>query len=92
MSVPERIKRGIASGSLVRRMFDEGIVFKNQYGAENVFDLSLGNPIMEPPSEFNNELLKLAESRTPGLHRYMENAGYPETRRWMRCFSRCTRS
>jgi len=61
-------------------MFDEGIVFKNQYGAENVFDLSLGNPIMEPPSEFNNELLKLAESRTPGLHRYMENAGYPETR------------
>ena len=80
MSVPERIKRGIASGSLVRRMFDEGIVFKNQYGAENVFDLSLGNPIMEPPSEFNNELLKLAESRTPGLHRYMENAGYPETR------------
>jgi len=55
MSVPERIKRGIASGSLVRRMFDEGIVFKNQYGAENVFDLSLVIPLWNrPPSLIMN--------------------------------------
>jgi aspartate aminotransferase len=80
MSVPERIKRGIESGSLVRKMFDEGIIFKKQFGAENVFDLSLGNPITEPPIEFKNELRKLAETGERGLHRYMENAGYPETR------------
>jgi aspartate aminotransferase len=80
MSVPERIKRGIESGSLVRKMFDEGIKFKKQFGVENVFDLSLGNPITEPPIQFKNELLKLAQSSEQGLHRYMENAGYPETR------------
>ena len=80
MSVPERIRRGINSGSLVRKMFDEGIIFKRQYGVENIFDLSLGNPITEPPQEFKVELRKLANSNTPGLHRYMENAGYPETR------------
>ncbi|MBN1367979.1 MAG: pyridoxal phosphate-dependent aminotransferase [Dehalococcoidales bacterium] len=80
MSVPERIKKGTASGSLVRRMFDEGLAFKKKYGAENVFDLSLGNPITEPPMEFKQELLKLAESKSPGLHRYMENAGYVDTR------------
>ncbi len=80
MSVPERIRKGISSGSLVRRMFDEGIIYKQKYGAENVFDLSLGNPITEPPPDFKNELRRLAQSNTPGLHRYMENAGYLETR------------
>jgi len=80
MSIPERIKNGIATGSLVRRMFDEGIVFKQRYGAENVYDLSLGNPVAEPPAEFKAELLRLASEKTPGLHRYMENAGYVSTR------------
>ena len=80
MSVPERIRKGTASGSLVRRMFDEGLVYKKKYGAENVFDLSLGNPITEPPPEFKEELFKLATSKSAGLHRYMENAGYIETR------------
>jgi aspartate aminotransferase len=80
MSVPERIRKGTASGSLVRKMFDEGLIFKQKYGAENVFDLSLGNPITEPPPEFKKELLNLAQSKTLGLHRYMENAGYGETR------------
>jgi len=53
---------------------------KKRYGADKVFDLTLGNPIVEPPEQFFTELKKLANSTTPGLHRYMENAGYPETR------------
>ena len=61
-------------------MFEEGIVLKQRYGDENVFDLSLGNPVMEPPVEFDQELRKLAEQPLSGMHRYMENAGYPETR------------
>ncbi len=80
MSVPERTKKGTASGSLVRKMFDEGLVFIKKYGAENVYDLSLGNPITEPPPEFKRELLNFAQDKTPGLHRYMENAGYTDTR------------
>jgi len=80
MSVPERIRQGIASGSLVRKMFDEGIVYKKKYGEENVFDLSLGNPIAEPPVDFKKELLNIAQDTTSGLHRYMENAGYVMTR------------
>jgi aspartate aminotransferase len=61
-------------------MFEEGANLKQQYGAENVFDLSLGNPVMEPPEEFHRELRKLAENPLPGMHRYMENAGYATTR------------
>jgi len=70
----------MAQGSWVRRMFEEGLRLKAQYGDDNIFDLSLGNPIMEPPAQFHEELRKLAESPLPGMHRYMENAGYPETR------------
>ncbi len=68
------------AGSWIRRMFEEGIALKRRYGEENVFDLSLGNPVMEPPEEFVREMKRLAENPLPGMHRYMANAGYPETR------------
>ena len=61
-------------------MFEAGIALKAQYGEENVFDLSLGNPVVEPPEEFREELRRLAEHPIKGMHRYMPNAGYPETR------------
>jgi aspartate aminotransferase len=61
-------------------MFEQGISLKKRLGEENVFDLSLGNPIMEPPREFEEELSRLVNSPAPGMHRYMENAGYLETR------------
>lgn len=61
-------------------MFEEGIALKRQHGADRVFDLSLGNPILEPPSEFRTELMRIAQDETPGTHRYMPNGGFPETR------------
>jgi aspartate aminotransferase len=80
MSVSARVKRGMEQGSWIRRMFEEGIAMKQRYGEENVFDLSLGNPVMEPPAEFSRELRQLVENPRPGMHGYMENAGYRETR------------
>jgi aspartate aminotransferase len=80
MFMSDKVRKGMAEGSWIRRMFDEGAILKKRYGAENVFDLSLGNPIVEPPPEFKRELKKLAEKPLPGMHRYMENAGYTETR------------
>ena len=67
-------------GSWIRRMFEEGIALKQQYGEQNVFDLSLGSPVLDPPPEFFHELHRIADSPTPGMHRYMPNAGYVETR------------
>ena len=80
MPVTDKIRRDMAAGSLIRRMFEEGNRLKEQYGAEHVFDLSLGNPVMEPPPKFRAELKKLAEAPVPGMHRYMKNAGYEATR------------
>ena len=80
MTISDRVRRAMAEGGWIRRMFEVGIALKAQYGTDKVFDLSLGNPIMEPPERFNAELRRLAADPTPGMHRYMPNAGYPETR------------
>lgn len=80
MTISNRVRRAMEEGGWIRRMFEVGIALKAQYGADKVFDLSLGNPIMEPPERFNAELRRLAADPAPGMHRYMPNAGYPETR------------
>ena len=80
MAVSKKIRDFMEQGSWIRKMFEEGIVLREKYGAENVFDLSLGNPIMEPPQEFFDELRRIAENPIPGMHRYMPNTGYVETR------------
>lgn len=80
MPISSRVQKSMEQGSWIRRMFEEGVSLKQRYGEERIFDLSLGNPVMEPPVEFQQELKKLVENPRPGMHRYMENAGYPETR------------
>lgn len=80
MAVSRKIQQQMSQGSWVRRMFEEGIALKQRYGEDRVFDLSLGNPVIEPPPQFQAELLRLAQEPTSGMHRYMPNAGYKETR------------
>ena len=80
MAVAGKIREFMERGSWIRKMFEEGIALKAQYGEDNVFDLSLGNPIMEPPPQFFEELRRIANSSETGMHRYMPNAGYPDAR------------
>lgn len=77
MSVSKNIKGSIEKSSWIRKMFEEGARLKAQFGDENVYDFSLGNPDVEPPSEFFNELKKIAATTIPGIHGYMPNSGYP---------------
>ena len=81
MTISRSVRRSMEEGGWIRRMFEVGIALKAQYGEDKVFDLSLGNPVVEPPERFNEELRRLAQNPAPGMHRYMPNAGYPETRR-----------
>jgi len=66
--------------SWIRRMFEEGARLKAEVGAENVFDFSLGNPVLEPPPEVRAAFRACLDEPDGGHHRYMPNAGYPETR------------
>ena len=80
MAIASSVQQHMENSSWIRRMFELGIALKRERGEENVFDLSLGNPVAEPPPEFFDALRRLADAPTPGAHRYMPNAGYPETR------------
>jgi aspartate aminotransferase len=80
MTVSIKVRSAIERSSWIRRMFEEGAALIAQYGADNVFDFTLGNPSMEPPEAFHRELRRIAEHPLPGMHRYMNNAGYEETR------------
>ncbi len=80
MPVSAKISGFVAKSSWIRKMFEEGERLRKECGAENVFDFTLGNPDVEPPREFSEELHKLAQKPLRGMHRYMNNAGYLETR------------
>lgn len=68
------------NSSWIRKMFEEGIWLKKEFGEANVFDLSLGNPVIEPPEEVRKALIESAGNESHGLHRYMPNAGLADVR------------
>jgi aspartate aminotransferase len=76
--VSDRMRTMYHRGSAIRQMFEEGLRLKKQYGADQVADVSLGNPDFAPPRTFNRALHIMA--REQRRHCYMPNAGYPEVR------------
>jgi len=80
MAISEKVVGYMEKSSWIRKMFEEGIQLKKEFGEENVFDLSLGNPVMEPPEEVRKVLVECARDESPGLHRYMPNAGFADVR------------
>jgi len=80
MAISNKIASQISKSSWIRKMFEEGERLRQEFGADKVHDFTLGNPDVEPPEAFQRELLALAQYPLPGMHRYMNNAGYAETR------------
>jgi aspartate aminotransferase len=81
MPTAHKMSQFIEKSSWIRKMFEEGAMLKAQYGAENVYDFSLGNPNLDPPAEFTKALIEYLEEPRPMKHGYMPNAGFPEVRR-----------
>jgi len=80
MTVAKKMQDFSEKSSWIRKMFEEGAMMKAKYGAENVFDFSLGNPDVPPPPKFTEVLQELAAHDKPGVHAYMPNGGYPYVR------------
>lgn len=80
MAGSEKMKLFAEKSSWIRKMFEEGAKLKAQYGAENVFDFSLGNPDAPPPDKYNEVIREIVLDESPGMHSYMPNGGYP----WVR--------
>ncbi len=81
MPISGRVREYMQQSSWIRRMFEEGNRLRTIHGPDKVIDLSLGNPEFEPPPECRSALAAEVSAEAKGSHRYMPNAGYPETRR-----------
>jgi len=80
MAISTKIQGFMNQSSWIRKMFEEGDNLKKQYGQENVFDFSLGNPNVAPPPRFKELLRQVVDEEIPNKHGYMQNAGHVETR------------
>lgn len=71
------------TAGVIRKMFEEGAVLKQKFGADNVYDFSIGNPDLDPPAEVLDAIKEVASDTSHMCHGYMPNAGYPEVRQAM---------
>ena len=75
------MKELVAGSSAIRAMFEEGKKMSQWYGAENVYDFSLGNPNTPPPPEVAQNIAGILHNEEPSLiHGYMNNAGHEDVR------------
>ncbi len=79
--ISDKMMGFVKASSVIRAMFEEGKRLADIYGAENVYDFSLGNPSVEPPIEIKEALIDILNEEKPGnIHGYMNNSGYEDVR------------
>lgn len=79
--IADKMKALVKNSSVIRAMFEEGKIMAAKYGAENVYDFSLGNPNVPAPVQVKEAIIEEAEKEDPiVLHGYMSNAGYEDVR------------
>ncbi len=79
--ISEKMKPLVQNNSAIRMMFEEGKRLAKIYGAENVYDFSLGNPNVPAPPEVDRAIRDiLDEEESTFVHGYMSNAGYEDVR------------
>ena len=57
--IAEKMKEMVANSSAIRAMFEEGNRLAQIYGAENVFDFSLGNPNVPAPESVKQAMIDI---------------------------------
>ena len=80
--ISEKMKPLVNNNSAIRAMFEEGNQLRAKYGAENVFDFSLGNPNVPAPEAVKTAIYDILENmESTVVHGYMSNAGFPQVRK-----------
>ena len=75
--ISDELNAQIGNSSWIRRMFDAGAELKQKYGADKVFDFSLGNPDLPPPPAAREALHAIADRLgEPRALGYVGNAGW----------------
>lgn len=79
--IADKMKPLVENNSAIRMMFEEGRRLSLEYGADKVYDFSLGNPNVPSPPEVNQAIAAILEEEpSTTLHGYMNNAGFEDVR------------
>lgn len=81
MMISEKMKPLVANNSVIRVMFEEGKRLAAIYGADQVYDFSLGNPNVPAPDAVKQAIVDILEEEdSTVVHGYMSNAGFEDVR------------
>lgn len=80
--ISKKMEKMVANNSAIRAMFEEGNKMAKEFGRENVYDFSLGNPNVAAPAAVKDAIRELLDEEDPVvLHGYTSsNAGYEDVR------------
>ncbi|MBQ6386015.1 MAG: pyridoxal phosphate-dependent aminotransferase [Lachnospiraceae bacterium] len=79
--ISEKMKVFVNNSSAIRAMFEEGKKMAAQYGADHVYDFSLGNPNIPAPESVKEAIVDIVTHEDPvTVHGYMNNSGYEYVR------------
>lgn len=79
--IAKRLRKSLDEGICIRDIFEEGKKLADIYGAENIFNFTIGNPSVAPPVIVNqafHEMLDTVPQKE--LHGYTANVGHPDVR------------
>lgn len=80
--ISEKMKKLANNNSVIRAMFEEGQNMAREFGAENVYDFSLGNPSVPAPAAVKNAIREILDQEDSLMvHGYMSNVGYADVRK-----------
>lgn len=80
--ISEKMKKLANNNSVIRAMFEEGQNMAREFGAENVYDFSLGNPSVPAPTAVKNAIREILDQEDSLMvHGYMSNVGYADVRK-----------
>lgn len=80
--ISKRLRHSLDTSVCIRDIFEEAKKMAAVYGAENIFNFTIGNPSVEPPAIVNQAMKEVLDKEPPlALHGYPANVGHPEVRR-----------
>lgn len=70
--ISDKMVQFINNSSAIRALFEEGKKLAEVVGAENVYDFSLGNPNLPPPTAVQQAMIDVLQEEPPNfVHGYM---------------------
>lgn len=80
MAIAKKISDTLDKGSLIVEIFKKGADLREKWGADNIYDYTIGNPSADPPPQMTAILHELIDEKIDRKHGYTMTAGLPQAR------------